>query len=109
MNNKTNIHGRESLQAEIGRLQVKAQEIEEKLDDNFEHLQEKFSSMATNSFFHRARRNDEGTSSSGSFFKNGKLEGIVNEFAGHITDRAAEALEKIIDRIFQKHKAHSSG
>ena len=97
------IHSYDSLQAELSRLEREAKMIEEKLDNNFEHLQENFSSMAMNSFFHR-KANWQDARENGSFFKNEKLNTMVNKFTDRVVERAAEGLEKITEKLFQKKK-----
>jgi len=100
---KKNIYSYDSLQGEISRLEREAKGIEEKLDHNFVHLQENFTSMTMNSFFQH-KPNGQETKGNGAFFKNEKLNSVISKFSDHVAERAAEGLEKIVDRLFQKKK-----
>ena len=88
-------------------MESEAKRIEEKLDENFEYLHENFASLAMNSFFHR-KTNTAETKENGSFFKNENFKNVVNKFTEQVAERAAEGLEKIVDKIFQK-KKHQPG
>ncbi len=51
MKKAKNIHNLDTLEKEIYRLRLSAKNIEEKLDNNFEHPQQNYSSMFMNFFF----------------------------------------------------------
>jgi hypothetical protein len=103
-----NIHNLNSLKREIYRLQGEAKNIEEKLDRNFERLEENFPSMVMNSFFHKKRnKEDEKDSYFSSFLKNERINAVVNKITGHITDGAEKKIDELMNKIFNKKKPHT--
>jgi hypothetical protein len=109
MKKAMNIHNLDSLEREIYRLKLEAKNIEEKLDQNLEHLHGNFSSIAMNSFFHEKKNKEEEKDYIfGSFLKNEKLNAFVNKITDHITERAEEGIDKLIDKIFHKKKHQSN-
>ncbi|HEY6504802.1 MAG TPA: hypothetical protein VIZ28_12555 [Chitinophagaceae bacterium] len=99
------IHNLDTLEKEIYRLQLEAKNTEEKLDRNFDHLRDNYSSMFMNSFFSSRRNKEEGRSSFfDSFFKNENFTAAINKVTDHIANRAAEGIENLVDKIFQKKK-----
>ena len=98
-----NIHNLDTLEKEIYRLKLKAKNIEEKWDDNFEKLQHNYPSMFMNSFFQKKK--EEKTNGNGfftSFFKNDALNAVANKVTDRMADKAAEGIENLVDKIFNK-------
>ena len=103
-----NIHNLDSLEKEIYRLQLEAKHIGEKLDDNIEHLQENFSSIAMNSITcSKKKKSNENGSAFGDFLNNDKLNSVVGRVTDRIVERAADGIDKLVDKIFSK-KKHST-
>jgi len=103
MKQAENIHNLDTLEKEIYRLKLKAKNIEEKWDDNFEKLQHNYPSMFMNSFF--LKKNEKKTNGNGfftSFFKNDALNTVLNKVTDRVADRAAEGIENFVDKIFHK-------
>jgi len=99
MKQAENIHNLDTLEKEIYRLKLKAKNIEEKWDDNFEKLQHNYPSMFMNSFFQKKK--EEKTNGNG-FFKNDALNAVVNKVTDRVADRAAEGIENLVNKIFHK-------
>ena len=109
MKKAKNIHNLESLEREIYRLKQEAKSIEEKLDHNFEHLQENFSSITMNSFCSKKKNNENGKAGLfASFLKDEKLNTVADKIKDHVASRAAEGIDKFIDKIFHKKKRRSN-
>ena len=106
MKRAKDIRNLDTIEKEIYRLKLEAKNIEEKLDNNLTFLQENYFSMIMNSFFHRRKhKEDEGkTSFMDSFFKSESFRNAVNTAADHIANRAAEGIEKLVDKIFHNKK-----
>jgi len=103
MKKAKNIHSLDSLEREIYRLKLEAKSIEDKMDHNFEHLQENFSSMTMNSFCSKRKNKEDGKDSLfGSFLKNEKLNSVADKITDHIANRAADGIDKLIDKLFHK-------
>jgi hypothetical protein len=103
MKKTKSIHNLDTLEKEIYRLQLEAMKMEQKFDRNFEHLQENYFSMFTNSFFHRRKkREEEGNSFFGSFFRNENFRAAVARVTDRLADKAAESIESLLEKIFHK-------
>ena len=109
MKRTKNVRNLDSLERELYRLELDAKNIEGKLDHNLGHLQENFSSMAMNSLFcNKNNKEEDKESRFGSFLKNEKINTVVNKITEHIADRAADGIDKLIDKIFARKKHHST-
>jgi len=109
MEKSKDIHNLDSLEKEIYRLKLEAKIIEEKLDHNLEHLQVNFPSMAMNSFFsQRKKKGEENDGLFGSFLKNEGLNSVADKITAHIASRAADSIDKLIDKLFHNKKHHSN-
>ena len=99
------IHGLDTLEREIYRLRLEAKNIEEKLDQNLDHLQENYWSMALNSF--SCSKNTKHNGENG-FWKNfTESEGFnsaINSIAGNVVEKAAEGLNGWMNKFFSKNK-----
>jgi len=103
-----NIHNLDSLEKEIYRLQLEAKHIGERLDDNIEHLEENFSSIAMNSIgCNKKSKSGENGNPFTEFFNNDKLNSVVSRVTDRIVERAAAGIDKLVDKIFSK-KKHST-
>lgn len=100
MKHNRNIHNADTLEKEIYRLKLEANKIETKLDDNFQRLHQNFSSVFTDTFFHKKK--EEKNSFFDSFFKNEHFTNTVNKMGEHVSNKAAEKVESLIDKLFQK-------
>lgn len=105
MKNRTRIHNIDTLEREIYRLKLEAKNIEDKLDNNLDHLQENYVSMTMNSFF--CKKEDKKKDGNGfwrSFVKNEGFTSAMNSIAGTIAAKAAEGLGDWINKFTQKQK-----
>jgi hypothetical protein len=89
---------------EIYRLQLEAKRLEDKLDDNLEHLQKNYFSMTMNSFFNKEDRHQEKSGFFDSFFKSENFQSAVHKATDHIASHAAEKIEDLVDKILNKRK-----
>jgi hypothetical protein len=102
MKKSKNIHNIDSLEREIYRLKLEVKNIEEKLDDNFTHLQQNFSSMAMNSFLSGRKIGSPQEGLFNSFIKNEAAASFLNKISGHIGNRVMENIDSLIDRAFHR-------
>ena len=105
MQKARNIKNLESLEREIYRLQVKTRKMEDKLEDNFEYLQNNFSSLLMNSFFQkRSKDKVKENGETSSFFKNEKAGYFFGKVSDHLAGKVADAVTNLVDRMFHKEK-----
>lgn len=105
MKKAKNIHNLDSLEKEIYRLKLEAKNIEGKLEQNFEHLQDNYYSMTMNSFFKKSERHHEAKSGFfDSFFKSESFNAAIHKATDHIASRAAESIEDLVDKIIDRKK-----
>ena len=105
MKKTRNISNLDKLEKEIYRLQLDAKNMENKLDDNVDHLHHNFSSMMMNSILHSEKSKENGKANFfESAFKNEKVNSFVNRITTHIADRAAKGIDELVDRLFKQKK-----
>lgn len=105
MKKTRNIKNLDTLEKEIYRLKLEAKQIEEKLDQNLDYLQENFSSMTMNSFFHKKKHTENGkTGFFDSAFKNDTFNTAIGKITDRIAVKAADGFESLVDKIFEKKK-----
>jgi len=102
MKKSKDIHNMDSLQREIYRLKLEARDIEDKLDDNFDYLQQNYSSMTMNSFLPGEKKGNPGKGIFSSFIKNENVASFMNNISGHITERVLENIDGLIDGVFHR-------
>lgn len=108
MKKAKNIRNIDTLAREIYRLKLEAKNIEEKLDHNFEHLQQNCYSMTMNSFFHKKRKTgEEKNSFFDSLCKSEVFNTAVHKVTDHVATRTSEGIENLIDKIFHTKKHES--
>jgi hypothetical protein len=100
-----NINNIDSLEKEILRLQLKANDSERKLERQFEKLMSNFGSMVFRSF----RRRKEERKGSGSFadsiLGNEKVNSVVTDLGEKVAAKLSGSLERLVDRLFGKSKS----
>jgi hypothetical protein len=100
---KNKIHNLDSLEKEIALLRLESKTIEDKLEKNISHLQQNFPTLLLNSFCQK--KNDRESEKEGflkSLFNNGRVNTIVNKLTDRIANRAADGLDELINKLFQK-------
>ncbi|NML20137.1 hypothetical protein HHL16_04600 [Pseudoflavitalea sp. G-6-1-2] len=97
------------LEKEIFKLQLKAKDIELKLDDSFDHLHDNFYKMGWNSVFsfRRRKRREEQEGSFSTGFVQGLLgtesiQLLLEKFLPIISAKISAGLEKLMERWFGK-------
>jgi hypothetical protein len=104
MKRSANIHNLSTLKMEIYRLELEAKRLEDKLDDNLEHLRKNYFSMSMNSIFDRGPSSEGKSGFFDAFFKNESFRSAVNKATDHIASQAAERIEDLVDKIVNKQK-----
>ena len=107
---KKKIRNVASLEAEIVRLNLRAIELENKLEDNVDQLKDNFGSMAFNSVFKR-KNTPYGSSASGNHFwsafttrvlDNENLQSNIGNVVERFVEKLSEGVENLFGRIFKK-------
>src|SRR4029077_20390690 len=107
---KKKIRSVASLEAEIVRLQLRAIELENKLEDNVDQLRDNFGSMTFNSVFKR-KNTPYGSSVNGNHFwsaftarvlDNEKLQSNIGNAVERFVEKFSEGAETLSGRIFKK-------
>jgi hypothetical protein len=83
-----NIHNLDTLEKEIYRLRLKAKNTADKLNDNFEYLQDHYSSMTVNSILNRSCDHQEKLKEKiiNFIWKNEKIHDGANRVIDHLAD-----------------------
>ena len=107
---KKKIRNVASLEAEIVRLNLRAIELENKLEDNIDELKDNFGSMAFNSVFKR-KNTPYGSSVNGNHFwsafttrvlDNEKLQSNIGNAVERFVEKLSEGVENLFGRVFKK-------
>lgn len=103
----TKIKNLDTLEKEIYRLRLEAKSFERKLEDNLDHLQKNYASMAINSVFGKSSEKESGKEKIKekiftSIWENEKIRNGIDKIIGHLADRAAEGIENLIDKILHR-------
>ncbi|HVT86602.1 MAG TPA: hypothetical protein VHD35_15465 [Chitinophagaceae bacterium] len=103
----TKIKNLDTLEKEIYRLRLEAKNYESKLEDNLDHLQKNYASMAINSVFSRSSEKESGKEKIkekifSSIWDNEKIRNGIDKIIGHLADRASEGIENLIDKILHR-------
>lgn len=103
----TKIKNLDTLEKEIYRLRLEAKNYESKLEDNLDHLQKNYASMAINSVFSRPAAKESGKERIkekifSSIWDNEKIRNGISKIIGHLADRASEGIENLIDKILHR-------
>lgn len=94
----------DALDQEIRRLRVKAQQLEEKIDDNFNYFQQHSGSMFVRSLLPRKIDGEEltGLRLVDSVLENERLQGILLKLADLIAEKLGDGLNWLTTRVFKK-------
>ncbi len=95
----TKIHDVESLNRAIAELEQKKKMLEEKLEENGQHLQDNFMSMAFKSAIPKTSFETGPIAAAASFFKSDKLKDGINSLFGSVTEMASEGIESIVSKL----------
>ena len=93
------IHNVESLEKAIAELELKKKLLENKLDENAEHLQKNFVSMAFKSVVPKNTFDTGPIAAAGNFLKSDKLRDGFTRLVSSVTDMASDRVESIINRF----------
>ena len=95
---RKNIHNLGTLEKEIYRLRLKAKTTADKLNENFEYLQDHYSSMTMNSILNRSCDHKENHKEKlkekiiNFIWKNEKVHDGVNKVIDHLADKTSEGI-----------------
>jgi len=94
----------DTLDQEIRRLRVKAKQLEEKIDDNFNYFQQHSGSMFVRSLLPRKIDGEEltGLRLVDSVLENERLQGILLKLADLIAEKLGDGLNWLTTRVFKK-------
>ena len=95
----------DALDQEIKRLRVKARQLEEKIDDNFNYFQQHSGSMFVRSLLPRRIEDDEqvtGLRLLDIALQNEKLQGILLKLADILAEKLGDGLNWLTTRVFKK-------
>jgi hypothetical protein len=97
------INSLQSLDKEIYRLKLEAKRMEEKMDENFDQLQENFFSMTLNSLLHRRWKNESwSTNIVAGLLNNERLQNALSKLISYAAEKTGEGLDALLNRIFMK-------
>ena len=93
-----------ALEQDIRQLRRKAKQLEERMDENFTHLQQHSGSMFVKSLL---PRKIEGETMTGirlvdTFLQNERLQKVLLRLADRIASRLGDGLNWLVDRVFKK-------
>ncbi len=88
------------LDKDIRRLQAKAKQLEDEIDNNFTYLQNHSAALFINSLFPRKIRADDPAREGllGAFFQNERLMNPLNKLATRLVGQASHFINKLIDK-----------
>jgi hypothetical protein len=92
-----------SLENEIRKLQSKAKQLEQKMGQELENLQENYGSMALNSIF-PVRKEKEGPATGllRVFTGNERLRKTLGRLADYLAEKTSDRLDQLLEKIFGK-------
>lgn len=88
------------LDKEIYRLQLQAKNLEDKMDDQLTYLQQHYPGMIMNSVLPNKENITQRLT--GSLLNNQKVQTVLEKLTDHLADKAAEGLDKLVDKLFHK-------
>lgn len=106
MKPERHIKNLDTLEKEIYRLKLRKMELEKRLGENVEYLQKHYASMTMHSVFSRSGHHEKGEESGRSWIR-GKMGRVLDQVVDHLFDRAADSIERVVERFFQKKDAKS--
>jgi hypothetical protein len=92
----------ESLEKAIEELELRKKVLEQKLDENGEHLQKNFVSMALKSVIPKTSFETGPLAAAGNFLKSDRLKDGFHRLMGSVTEMASEGVENIMHRFKQR-------
>lgn len=100
----SHIHNLDTLEKEIYRLKLHSKKLEDNMDDNFNHLREHYGRMARNSFFSKKDNLKDalGAGIAGTFFRNERLQQVIDKIVNHLAEKATEGIDGLIDKLFKR-------
>jgi hypothetical protein len=105
MKKGSSIHNLDTLEREIYRLKLEAKNKEDKLNDNLESLQKNFPQVLINSFLCRKKYQENGKEGFfRSAFRNEKFNTFIDKVVDKFSDRAADGIDHLFEKIFHKKK-----
>ncbi len=101
------INSIEKLDREISRLQAKAKDLEGRLDESFDYLQDNYSSMIMNSVLHHAAgglKNGIAGTILNFILNNEKLANALSKVINDLADKAATGIDRLAEKMRRKKK-----
>lgn len=91
----------DTIEKEIYRLRLKAKNLEQKFDNQFENLHDNYSSLLLNTFLKRKKPREENAAENKSILSIEKLESAFTRIADHLIDKAADSIENVVDKMLK--------
>lgn len=97
-------HNLDTLEKEIYRLQLEAKNKREKLNSNFEHLRDHYTSMTMNSVFNHSADRKEKLKEKiiNSIWENEKIQEGLDQIIERLADKTSDGIENLLNKIFHK-------
>jgi hypothetical protein len=99
-----NYHNLDTLEKEIYRLQLRAKNTRDELNNNFEYLQDHYTSMTMNSVFSRSSCRKEKLKEKiiSSIWENEKIHDGLDQIIERLADKTSDGIENLLNKIFHK-------
>ena len=104
MKSTKHINSLHSLEKEIYRLQLASKELTRLLEKDQDHLRDNFFKLAKNSIKKERNKVEDNSSFIDHLLNNDRVKEAVSGITDRITDHTTEAINHLVDRLFQKHK-----
>ena len=97
-----NYHNLDTLEKEIYRLQLKANNTRNKLNDNLEYLQDHYTSMTVNSVLNRSSCRKEKMKEKviSLIWENEKIQDGLDQIIERLADKTSDGIENLLSKIF---------
>jgi hypothetical protein len=94
----------DSLDGEIKRLRIKAKQLEEKIDENFNYFQQHSGSLFVRSLLHRKLEGEEltGYRLLDRVMENERLQKVLLKLADILAEKLGDGLNWLVTRVFKK-------
>jgi hypothetical protein len=101
-NNTKQIQTLDALERELFRQRLKAKTLESKLDENFNYLQDNYSTLVKNSIFRSGEGENMVSSIIRSLVGHERLQEALVKLANPLADKAAGWIDSLIGRMNKK-------
>ncbi|MFT3826418.1 MAG: hypothetical protein QM731_21030 [Chitinophagaceae bacterium] len=93
-----------SLELEVQRLKGEARLLEKQLDQNFDHLQDNFFTLAWNSLLNKTGARQWPSGIAQLAFKNEAMQDLVSKLINFLADKASDGVDSILGFFSRRKK-----